>query len=143
MKLLYVLFVFIFSALGIQKSTQENPWTESQLMAPEVLAKKITDNNLKNTLILSIGYAGVIKNSVEMGPASDSEDLAKLKSYLKNVKKDKEIVIYCGCCPFSHCPNIRPAFSTLKEMGFKNIHLLNLKNNVKTDWLDQNYPSNN
>ena len=111
-------------------------------MQPEILAKKITENKLKNTLILSIGFEAVIKNSTDLGPSSKPENLSKLKDYLKNVKKDKEIVFYCGCCPFARCPNIKPAFKTLQEMGFKNVKLLNIATNIKTDWLDKNYPSN-
>jgi hypothetical protein len=28
------------------------------------------------------------------------------------------------------------------EMGFKNAKLLNLPKNIKTDWLDKDYPTN-
>jgi hypothetical protein len=90
---------------------------------------------------LSIGPDAVIKGSQNMGPANDPQNLEKFKAYLKNVKKDKQVVIYCGCCPFDRCPNIRPAFKVLKEMGFKNAKLLNIPQNVKTDWLDKDYPS--
>jgi hypothetical protein len=51
------------------------------------------------------------------------------------------VIIYCGCCPFDKCPNIRPAFAALKEMGFKNARLLDLPKNIKADWLDKNYPA--
>jgi hypothetical protein len=50
------------------------------------------------------------------------------------------VVIYCGCCPFAKCPNVRPAFSTLLGMGFKNPRLLNLSHNLKADWIDKGYP---
>jgi len=49
-------------------------------------------------------------------------------------------VIYCGCCPFEHCPNVRPAFQLLNEMKFTNQKLLNLSTNLKTDWIDKGYP---
>ena len=50
------------------------------------------------------------------------------------------IVIYCGCCPFEHCPNIRPAFNLLNEMGFTNQKLLSLQKNIKADCIDKGYP---
>jgi hypothetical protein len=34
------------------------------------------------------------------------------------------VVIYCGCCPLDKCPNVRPAFTLLKTMGFTNLHVL-------------------
>jgi hypothetical protein len=123
--------------------TKTEPWTQSQLMAPKVLAHKISDHQTKDMLILCVGPMALIKGSVDIGPAENPANLQKLKNYLKDVKKDKEVVIYCGCCPFDRCPNIRPAFKVLNEMGFKNAKLLNLSHNIKTDWLDKGYPTNN
>jgi hypothetical protein len=50
-------------------------------------------------------------------------------------------VIYCGCCPMLKCPNIRPAYSTLKELGFTHIRVLSLPTNLHTDWVSKDYPS--
>jgi hypothetical protein len=52
-------------------------------------------------------------------------------------------VVYCGCCPYEHCPNVRPAVAVLKEMKFTNFKLLNLEKNIKTDWLDKGFPAAN
>jgi hypothetical protein len=121
--------------------TKTEPWTQSQLMAPKVLANKISDHQTKDMLILCVGPMALIKGSVDIGPAENPANRKKLKNYLKDVKKDKEIVIYCGCCPFDKCPNIRPAFKVLNKMGFKNAKLLNLSHNIKADWLDKGYPT--
>ncbi|GAA4800009.1 hypothetical protein GCM10023231_30960 [Olivibacter ginsenosidimutans] len=109
-------------------------------MEPSTLASMIKGHKTENILILSVGPDALIKGSVDIGPASEQENMVKLKSHLKKVSKDKEVVIYCGCCPFGRCPNVRPAFKLLKEMGFKNAKLLNLKQNIKVDWLDKDYP---
>jgi hypothetical protein len=122
--------------------SRTEPWTKSQLMAPKLLANKISSHQTKDMLILCVGPMALIKGSVDIGPAEKPANLQKLKNYLKDVKKDKEIVIYCGCCPFDKCPNIRPAFKVLKKMGFKNAKLLNLSHNIKVDWLDKGYPTN-
>ena len=50
------------------------------------------------------------------------------------------VVVYCGCCPFEHCPNIRPAMAVLKEMNFTDYYLLNLLRNIKINWIDKGYP---
>lgn len=123
---------------------QQEPWTATQLVAPADLARTIeTGAKEQQPLLLSVGPAAMIKGSVDIGPASGKEGLDKLKAALEKQPKDKEIIIYCGCCPFAHCPNIRPAFRLLKEMHFTNAKLLNLEHNIRTDWMDKGYPSEN
>jgi rhodanese-related sulfurtransferase len=72
--------------------------------------------------------------------AKEEESLDTLKSKLAALPKDTKVVIYCGCCPFEHCPNVRPAIAVLKDMKFTNYQLLNLPHNIKTDWIDKGYP---
>lgn len=124
--------------------TQQEPWTATQLVAPADLARTIeTGAREQQPLLLSVGPAAMIKGSIDIGPASDKEGLNKLKAALEKQPKDKEIIIYCGCCPFAHCPNIRPAFRLLKEMHYTHARLLNLEHNIRTDWMDKGYPSEN
>lgn len=142
MKKIFSIFVILLAFTNVVKAqTAKEIWNANQLMETKTLADLIQNNKVKNTLILSIGPDAVIKGSQNMGPANETQNLEKFKAYLKNVKKDKQVVIYCGCCPFDRCPNIRPAFKVLKEMGFKNAKLLNIPQNIKTDWLDKDYPS--
>jgi len=140
--ILSAISIFLVSNLLFAQSNKET-WSNDQLLDPAILAQKINQKKVGNMLIVSIGPDAVIKGSVEIGPGGETKNINKLKAYLKNVSKDKEIVIYCGCCPFERCPNVRPAFKTLKEMGFKNAKLLNLSNNIKTNWIDKGYPMNN
>jgi len=139
--LLTIITIFVVSNVLFAQSNKE-PWTSKQLLDPAILAKKITNNQTKNMLIICIGPDAIIKNSVDVGATQSASNVAKLKAQLKNVNKDKEVVVYCGCCPFDRCPNVRPAFKTLNEMGFKNAKLLNLPNNIKTNWIDKGYPMN-
>lgn len=117
------------------------PWSPGQLMPAADLASAIRNNKTKDMLILTVGPDAVIKGSVDIGPAGEKENVDKLRKYLKDVPKDKEVVIYCGCCPFSRCPNVRPAFRVLNQMGFKNARLLDIPKNIKADWLDKGYPA--
>lgn len=128
--------------LGFQKDTQE-PWTEQQLMQPSVLADKLKAGNTKNTVIYNIGPSGKIKGSVDIGPAQDAESMDLLKSKLAKLPKNTEVVLYCGCCPFRNCPNIRPAFNLLNDMKFANAKLLDIPKNLKVDWIDKGYPMQN
>ncbi|GAB4036668.1 rhodanese-like domain-containing protein [Spirosoma gilvum] len=116
------------------------PWRAEQLLEPADLAATINTPSSKQPLIISIGPAATIKTSVGVGPAGEAENLAKLEKLLSKESKDRAIVIYCGCCPFKNCPNVRPAFTKLNELGFKNHKLLNIAKNLKTDWIDKGYP---
>ncbi|NML68563.1 rhodanese-like domain-containing protein [Chryseobacterium sp. RP-3-3] len=139
-----LMMAFLVSSMFSQFSAQQkqDPWNDSQLMDPAFLAARITENKTKNMVIISVGPEAIIKGSVDIGPTHEPENLEKLRNYLKNIPKGKEVVIYCGCCPFVKCPNIRPAFKLLQEMGFRNVKLLNLPKNIKVDWLDKDYPTN-
>lgn len=140
--LLLVMHTAVFAQA--KPPAQQNPWSRSELLAPAELARTIeTQAKEQQPLILSVGPAAMIKGSVDLGAASDKQGLNKLKAILTAQPKDKEIVIYCGCCPFTHCPNIRPAFNLLKEMHFTQAKLLNLEHNIRTDWIDKGYPSEN
>jgi hypothetical protein len=133
-----VLLVFV---LGCTSSYAQNPenWTKDQLMQPADLAKTIQSGK-DIPVIFSIGPKAYIPGSVHIGMVKDKDKLDKLKSELKGLPKDAKIVVYCGCCPFEHCPNARPAIRLLKDMKFTSYYLLNLVKNIKTDWIDKGYP---
>ncbi|WP_053082716.1 hypothetical protein [Chryseobacterium angstadtii] len=143
MKYLFLMTCLVCSFFSQMSAQQkQDPWNENQLMDPALLASKITANKTKDIVIISVGPEAIIKGSVDIGSTREPENLEKLRNYLKNIPKGKEVIIYCGCCPFVKCPNIRPAFNLLMEMGFKNAKLLNLPKNIKADWLDKDYPTN-
>jgi|SRR5438477_614012 len=134
-----VALLLLFIAIAFNKK-QTEPWRPDQLMAPADLATIINDSATQQPLIISVGPVGLIKGAVDIGPVHEKENLDKLKERLSKEKKDRMIVIYCGCCPFEHCPNIRPAFKLLNEMKFTNQKLLNLPHNLKADWINSGYP---
>lgn len=128
------------SETGNTTTDTGEPWRADQLMEPAALAAMINTNDPNLPLIISIGPSGDIKGTVDMGPAQEEESMKNLEQYLLNLPNDQPLVIYCGCCPFSPCPNIRPAFTLLNQLGYKNHKLLNLSTNLKTDWIDPGYP---
>ncbi len=132
-----VIFCAVVAQIGWKNA---EPWRSDQLLEPADLAATISTPDVPKPLIISIGPAATIKSSVGVGPAGEAKNVAELEKLLSKEPKDREIVIYCGCCPFKNCPNVRPAFTKLNEMGFKNHKLLNLAKNLKTDWLDKGYP---
>jgi thiosulfate/3-mercaptopyruvate sulfurtransferase len=74
------------------------------------------------------------------GTASKEEGLADLKKYLAGLPRSANLVIYCGCCPFDRCPNIRPAYAALHEMGLTHVRVLVLPTSFASDWVEKGYP---
>ncbi len=137
MKKLSILFFALgFGIVGYAQKPVN--WTKEQLMEPFELADAINKKNFP--VIINIGPDPTIPNSVDIGMVNNAEGLEKLKNQLKTMEKDKKIVVYCGCCPFDRCPNVRPAINILKELKFTNYYLLNLPQNIKRDWIDKGYP---
>ncbi len=81
-----------------------------------------------------------VPGSVYAGPGSKAEGLALLKTAVEKLPHDRQIVLYCGCCPWDRCPNVQPAMKMLREMGFTNVKAMYLPENFKTDWIDKGYP---
>lgn len=119
--------------------TNSEPWTAEQLVQPAELAHQIEAGD--SLIIFSLGAGGIIPGSMDTGPSGESDSLKRLAAELEKLPKDSEIVIYCGCCPFDICPNVRPAFNLLNSMGFEHHQLLNLQENIKVDWIDKGYPT--
>ncbi|WP_157977182.1 rhodanese-like domain-containing protein [Taibaiella helva] len=127
-------------ALSAFKKDELGSWKEKQLMLPELLAGRIVKGDTSNLLILNTGPVEDIKGAVNIGAVEDAKNLTRLKDYLQQVPKDKEIVLYCGCCPLSVCPNLHPAYDMLKGMRFSNYRVLRLTHDLQEDWIDKGYP---
>jgi len=81
-----------------------------------------------------------IPGALYAGPGSKAEGLALLKTAVAKLPHDREIVLYCGCCPWDRCPNVQPSIDLLKQLGFTNVKALYIAENFKTNWIDASYP---
>jgi hypothetical protein len=132
---------FVFVVLASFLLLGADPWSGGDVMAPEQLAKDV-----KSPLLIHVGFpvlyrATHIPGSVYAGPGSTAEGVEALKKAVAGQPKDRDIVLYCGCCPMEKCPNIRPAFAALHEMGFTKVRVVSIPTNFKTDWIDKGYPT--
>jgi hypothetical protein len=87
-----------------------NPWHENQLMDPAELAADIKAGQASMPLVFNIGAVEDIKGAKHIGAVNQAQNLEKLKSAVASLPKNTALVIYCGCCPFVKCPNIRQHF---------------------------------
>lgn len=95
-------------------------------------------------LVLQVGshvlYAEAhIPGSEYVGAAGTPEGIQALRARLSTLSKATPIVIYCGCCPWGHCPNIRPAYALLQQSGFTHAKALYIPQNFGTDWVNKGY----
>lgn len=121
-----------------------DPWPAGKLMEPEELAH-ILKNDGPKPAIFSVVFPVMyrqrhIAGAIPAGPTSKPDGIAALQKAVAGRPKGEFIVIYCGCCPMEHCPNIRPAYVTLRDAGFHNVHVLHLATNLHTDWVSKGYP---
>ncbi|MGP8245939.1 MAG: rhodanese-like domain-containing protein [Bryobacteraceae bacterium] len=119
------------------------PAAELDLIQPGDLAARLAKG--ASPVIFHVGpnvlyRAKHITGAIYAGFAARPEGLAELKTAAQNLPRDREIVIYCGCCPWSHCPNVKPAFELLKQMGFTRVKVLYIETNFAKDWIDKGYP---
>jgi thiosulfate/3-mercaptopyruvate sulfurtransferase len=82
-----------------------------------------------------------IPGSLYLGAARDASGLMALEKWAASAPRNKPVVLYCGCCPWDKCPNIRPAYTTLKKMGFSQLKVVHIKQDFATDWFDKGLPT--
>jgi thiosulfate/3-mercaptopyruvate sulfurtransferase len=129
----------------IQASAQATSIPATRQITPEALVKLLQDARAK-PLIIQVGshvlYAQAhIPASEYIGAAANDAALDKLRKRVESLPRATAIILYCGCCPWTHCPNVAPADHLLQGMGFTNVKVLYIANNFGTDWVDKGYPT--
>jgi thiosulfate/3-mercaptopyruvate sulfurtransferase len=81
-----------------------------------------------------------IPGSEYVGAGTTAEGIQNLRRRVSGLPKNTPIVLYCGCCPWSHCPNVNPPYDALLQIGFTNVKVLFMANNFGDDWVDKGYP---
>jgi thiosulfate/3-mercaptopyruvate sulfurtransferase len=118
----------------------------SQLLNPNELVQVLQSSGGEKPLVIQVGshvlYTQAhIPGAEYIGPASSESGLQALRKRVEALPRNKFIVIYCGCCPWSHCPNIKPADDALRAMGFSNVKVLYIADNFGANWVDKGYPT--
>jgi len=116
-----------------------------RLVNPEELVKILQSSKAEAPLMIQVGshvlYSQAhIPGSEYIGPATSESGLQQLRQRVRSMPRSKFIVIYCGCCPWTHCPNVKPADDALRALGFTNVKVLYIANNFGSDWVEKGYP---
>lgn len=122
------------------------PWTAAQTVQPAEFAEELSAATSKTKpTIVCVGFHALyegahIPGASFHGATSTAQGLDNLKDWAKPLSRSANIVLYCGCCPLAHCPNISPAFIALRDMGFTRLRVLILPSDLNTDWIAKGYP---
>ena len=136
---------FPVSTAGGDDKKSADPWPSSQTLDPAQLAKMLTDKYLSVPTVVFVGFrslyvGGHVPGAAFHGTASNEQGLAELRAWAATVPRSTDLVIYCGCCPFDKCPNIRPAYAAMSSMGFKKLRVLTIPTSFAVDWAGKGYP---
>jgi thiosulfate/3-mercaptopyruvate sulfurtransferase len=117
----------------------------SDLINPDELVKILQSDKSDKPLMIQVGshvlYTQAhVPGSEYIGPASSESGLQGLRNRVQPLPRDKFILLYCGCCPWSHCPNVKPADEALRALGFTNVKVLYIAQNFGVNWVDKGFP---
>jgi rhodanese-related sulfurtransferase len=140
-----ILLALVLALLTVVAFAQASLIPSTRLINPEDLVKTLQSSKAEKPLMIQVGshvlYSQAhIPGSEYIGPASSDAAVQQLRKRVESVPRNKFILIYCGCCPWGHCPNVKPADDALHAMGFTNIKVLYIANNFGADWVDKGYP---
>ena len=118
--------------------------TEFPTVQPKDLAVVITAKG-DHPVVLQVGpnvlyRSKHIPGALYAGPGGKPEGLDKLKEATAKLPQDGELVIYCGCCPWDRCPNIKPAMELLEKLGFTRVKAMYVATSFAKDWIEAGYP---
>lgn len=127
-------------------ATSPDPWTSAQIVQPADLVMELSaSQSAQKPVVVCVGMRTYFKNAhvpgaVLHGPAMSQSGLDDLKKWAQPLPRSANLVVYCGCCPLAGCPNLRPGFSALRQMGFRRLRVLTVPNSFATDWVEKGFP---
>jgi len=129
---------------GRAASPVPEPWQATQEIQPEDLVKVFASPAGERPVVLYVGFHvlyqnGHIVGAQPTGPASEPDGVQGLHRALQGLPRDRKVVLYCGCCPWADCPNIRTAFRIAQDAGFKHVQVLVLQKGFPQDWMGKGY----
>lgn len=141
-----LILIALISASLSQAIGQATAIPAARQISPEELVKLLQSPGKEKPLLIHVGshvlYAQAhIPGSEYIGPGSSEAGLQQLRKRVEPLPRTKFIVLYCGCCPWGHCPNVKPADDALHAMGFTNAKVLYIADNFGTNWVDKGYPT--
>ncbi len=139
-----VLLLLLLPLASAQSGKPASDIPEGALINPSNVAS-LVQSKAEKPLVLQVGshvlfQQAHIPGSEYAGAASTAEGREQLRKRVASLPKNMSIILYCGCCPWEHCPNVQPAYKELHDLGFKNVKVMFVQNNFGKDWVEKGYP---
>jgi thiosulfate/3-mercaptopyruvate sulfurtransferase len=117
----------------------------NQLIQPEELVALLRSSTSPKPLLLQVGFRVLyvqahIPGSEYVAAGSSADGIRQLRARVEKLPRSKAVVLYCGCCPWTHCPNVQAAYQEVHNMGFTNVKVLYIAHDFGTDWVSKGYP---
>lgn len=143
---LALILVLVMIAVTAARAQSELAPGSAALINPEDLVQILQSSAKEKPLILNVGphllyMQAHIPGAEYIGAGSESQGIESLRRRGKTLPHNTFIVLYCGCCPWSHCPNVGPAYNELHKAGFNKVKVLYIANNLGADWVYKGYPT--
>jgi thiosulfate/3-mercaptopyruvate sulfurtransferase len=137
-------FHWVATAAESQTAGADQVFAAATLLEPNQVAEMLSNAKDKPP-ILQVGFdflynSAHIPGALYLGPGRTAAGREALAKWAENVPRNKTLLIYCGCCPWDKCPNIRPAYLTLHEMGFTQVRVIHIGQDFAKDWVDKGFP---
>jgi thiosulfate/3-mercaptopyruvate sulfurtransferase len=138
--------MLLFAATGSFAATPAASIPLDKLVQPADFAAQLKGASAATPLMLHVGFKTMfdqahIPGSEYAGPGNTGAGLQVLRDRVSTLPKNAAIMIYCGCCPWSRCPNMGAAYDVLIELGFTNVTAMQINDNFGTDWVDKGFPT--
>jgi thiosulfate/3-mercaptopyruvate sulfurtransferase len=122
------------------------PWPPDRLVTSADLAKQLAGTDAQRPHIVHVGPERLFKiahvpGAVHAGETGDADGLEAFARWLAPLPRDADLVVYCGCCPYKNCPNIRPAYAKAVALGWTRVRVLDLPTTLKADWTEHGFPT--
>jgi len=127
------------------KPTEPSPIPAANLINAPDLVKILQSPKGERPLLIYVGFRfpytqAHLPGSEYYGPAADEAMVQQLRKRVEGLARSSFIVIYCGFCPWNRCPNVKPAYEALHNLGFTELKVLYIPDNLGTDWVNRGYP---
>lgn len=114
-------------------------------MKPAELARRLGEVEAGRLVVLFVGPPGHFEEGHVPGArrlphVGTAEGKAALARELETTPPDIGIVVYCGCCPYTRCPSVRPANAILREARREGARWLDMPTSFEKDWAARGFP---
>ncbi len=113
-------------------------------MSIDELAAALQKPPDQRPIVLHVGFhplyeEGHIPGAIDLGAGATPEGQEALAKELRSIPPGRQVVIYCGCCPADHCPNVRPAMRVARQIR-GDVVSLDIPHSFRNDWKKRGLP---